>query len=154
MALLSYEKIFSRVRNKINDPKELTLDDDDLYEIYAERLHSVVGNVRIRNKFSTLKCNDETEEIEWIIKNSETNTSDKDDEEDFVVELLSLGMVIEWLQPKVDDIVYISKAIGGKEEKVINDNHKRNIERLDSLKIQLSKMLRDHGYLYNSYLQE
>ena len=61
--MLSYEKIFSRARKNINDPKELSLDDEDLNEIYVERLHSVLGNVRIRRMFSTLVSDDEAEEI-------------------------------------------------------------------------------------------
>lgn len=152
MALLSYEKIFSRVRNKIHDPKELSLDEEDLIEIYTERLHSVVGNIRIRKMFSTLILNDETEEITWVLKNTTTG-SNLDMEEEYVIELLSLAMIIEWLRPKVEDITYIGMAIGGKEEKSLNNAHKLNIERLQALENQLSKMIRDHGYLYNDYLQ-
>ena len=152
MALLSYEKIFSRVRNKIHDPKELSLDEEDLIEIYTERLHSVVGNVRIRKMFSTLILNDETEEITWVLKNTITG-SNSDMEEEYVIELLTLAMTIEWLRPKVEDITYIGMAIGGKEEKSLNNAHKLNIERLQELENQLSKMIRDHGYLYNDYLQ-
>ena len=148
--MLSYEKIFSRVRNKIDDPKELSLDEEDLNEIYIERLHSVLGNVRIRRMFSTLVYDDELEEIAWVLKDTSTYEID---EEDYVVELIALGMIIEWLKPKVETITNIGKAIGGKEEKVINDSHRVTIQRLKALETQLSKMIRDHGYLYNSYLQ-
>lgn len=147
---LSYEKVFSRVRNKIDDPKELSLDEEDLLEIYTERLHSAAGNVRIRNLFSTFKLDDEAEEITWEL--ASVTSSESEAEEDFVVDLLALAMVIEWLKPKVETITYIGKGIGGKEEKVINDSHKTTINRLGSLETQLSKMVRDHGYLYNDYL--
>ena len=50
---LSYSTLFSRVLNKINDPKELSLDENDLLEIYTERIHSVVGKPRVRRLFST-----------------------------------------------------------------------------------------------------
>lgn len=147
---LSYEKIFSRVRNRIDDPIELSLDDEDLLEIYIERLHSAVGNVRIRNLFSTFKLDDEAEEITWEL--ASVTSSEPETEEDFVVKLLSLAIVIEWLKPKVETITYIGKGIGGKEEKVINDSHNTTINRLESLETKLSKMVRDHGYLYNDYL--
>jgi len=150
---LPYEKIFSRVRNKINDPKELSLDEEDLLEIYIERLHSVVGNVRIRKLFSTLTLDDSSEEITWILNNTITGASD-DVEEEYVIELFALAMTIEWMKPKVDDITYIGMAIGGKEEKVLNNANKLNAERLNSLETQLAKMCRNHGYLYNDYLQE
>lgn len=148
---LSYEKIFSRARNKAHDPKELSLNEDDLLEINIERLHSVAGDVKIKNLFSTLSLNDEAEEITWELKNGETSDN-PEEEEDFVIELFSLGMVIEWLKPQVESLTYIAKAIGGKEEKVINDSHKTTINRLESLEVKLSKMVRDHGYLYNDYL--
>lgn len=154
MALLSYEKIFSRVRNKSYDPKELSLNDDDLDEIYVERLHSAIGNVRVRRLFSTLSCDDQTEELTWMLKQTISTNADNNEEEDFVIELISLGMVIEWLKPQVDSAINIAKAIGGKEEKVINNEYKSSKERLQSLEVQLAKMIRDHGYLYNSYIQE
>ena len=46
--LLPYEKIFSRSRGLIDDPKELSLDINDQIEINTERLHNVVGDPRVR----------------------------------------------------------------------------------------------------------
>lgn len=149
--MLSYEKIFSRARGKIHDPKELSLDEEDLLEIYKERLHSAAGDIRIRSMFSTFSLDDQTEEITWELKNAETS-NDSESEEDFVIELLALTMTIEWLRPQVETITYIGKGIGGKEEKVINDSHKLTINRLESLEVKQKKMIRDHGYLYNDYL--
>ena len=42
--------------------------------------------------------------------------------------------------------------IGGKEEKKILDNHKDMIDRLESLENKLNKIIRDYGYLHNSYI--
>jgi hypothetical protein len=146
--MFSYDKLFSRVLNKINDPKELSLNRDDLVEIYVERLHSVVGKPRIRRCFSSISLSDEIQELSFVLNNSVDEYSD----EEFVIELLTLGMVIEWLQPQVDSILHTSIMIGGKEEKKLLDNHKNMIERLDSMKKELHKMIRDYGYMYNSYI--
>lgn len=147
---LSYSTLFSRVLNKINDPKELSLDENDLLEIYTERLHSVVGKPRVRRLFSSLSLDDEIEEMTFTLNNSVDEESDKD----FVLEILSLGMAIEWLQPQVDSVIHTSVMIGGKEEKKLLDNHKNMIERLDSMKKEQNKMIRDYGYMYNSYIKE
>ena len=147
---LSYSTLFSRVLNKINDPKELSLDESDLLEIYTERLHSVVGKPRVRRLFSSISLDDEIQEMTFILNNSVDEESDKD----FVLEILSLGMAIEWLQPQVDSIIHTSVMIGGKEEKKLLDNHKNMIERLDSMKKEQNKMIRDYGYMYNSYIKE
>ena len=52
--LLPYEKIFSRSRGLIDDPKELSLDINDQIEINTERLHNVVGDPRVRRIFSSI----------------------------------------------------------------------------------------------------
>ena len=148
--MLSYSTLFSRVLNKINDPKELSLDESDLLEIYTERLHSVVGKPRVRRLFSSLSLDDEIQEMTFTLNNSVDEESDKD----FVLEILSLGMAIEWLQPQVDSVIHTSVMIGGKEEKKLLDNHKNMIERLDSMKKEQNKMIRDYGYMYNSYIKE
>lgn len=146
--MLPYSTLFSRVLNKINDPKELSLDEKDLLEIYTERLHSVVGKPRVRRLFSTLSLDDELQEITFTLNNSVDEYSDTD----FVLEVLSLGMAIEWLQPQVDSVIHTSVMIGGKEEKSLLNNHKNMITRLDSMKKEQNKMIRDHGYIYNSYI--
>ena len=147
---LPYETIFSRTRGRISDPKELSLDENDLLEIYTERLHSVVGKPRVRRLFSSLLLDDEIQEMTFTLNNSVDEESDKD----FVLEILSLGMAIEWLQPQVDSVIHTSVMIGGKEEKKLLDNHKNMIDRLDSMKKEQNKMIRDYGYMYNSYIKE
>ena len=138
--MLPYSTLFSRVLNKINDPKELSLDENDLLEIYTERLHSVVGKPRVRRLFSSISLDDEIQEMIFTLNNSVDEESDKD----FVLEILSLGMAIEWLQPQVDSVIHTSVMIGGKEEKKLLDNHKNMIDRLDSMKKEQNKMIRDY----------
>lgn len=145
---LPYETVFSRTRGRINDPKELSLNENDLLEIYTERLHNVIGNPRVRRLFSSLLLDDEIQQISFELNNSVDTVSD----EDFVADLIILGMTIEWLQPQIDSILHTSVMIGGKEEKKLLDNHKNMIERLDSMKKELHKMIRDYGYMYNSYI--
>lgn len=146
--LLSYEKIFSMVRGKIDDPKELSLEESDLNEIYVERLHSSFGSPRVRKLFSVIELDDNIQEITYELSNSVDEFSD----EEFVIELLTIGMRIEWLQPKVSSVLYTAPLIGGKEEKKVLDNHKYMIELLESLKVEQKKLIRDYGYINNPYI--
>lgn len=146
--LLPYETVFSRTRGRVNDPKELSLNENDLLEIYTERLHNVIGKPRVRRLFSSIAFDDEIQQIDFTLNNSVDEASDID----FVTDLLILGMTIEWLQPHVDSILHTSVMIGGKEEKKLLDNHSNMIKRLDSMKTELNKMIRDYGYMYNSYI--
>ena len=111
-----------------------------MLEIYTERLHSVVGKPRVRRLFSSLTLDDEIQEMTFALNNSVDEESDKD----FVLEILSLGMAIEWLQPQVDSVIHTSVMIGGKEEKRVLDNHKNMIDRLNSMKKEQNKMIRDY----------
>lgn len=146
--MISYETVFSRTRNKISDTKELSLNENDLLEIYTERLHSVIGKPRVRRLFSSILLDDKMQQLYFSLN----NPVDEESDADYVIEILTLGMVIEWLQPQVDSVLHTSIMIGGKEEKKLLDNYKNMIERLDSMKKEQNKMIRDRGYIYNSYI--
>lgn len=108
---LPYETIFSRTRGRISDMKELSLDENDLLEIYTERLNNVISNPRVRRLFSSLTLDDEIQQLDFTLNNSVDETADMN----FVVGILVLGMTIEWLQPQVDSIMHTSVMIGGDE---------------------------------------
>ena len=108
---LPYETIFSRTRGRISDPKELSLDENDLLEIYTERLSNVISNPRVRRLFSSLTLDDEIQQLDFTLNNSVDETADMN----FVVGILVLGMTIEWLQPQVDSVIHTSVMIGGDE---------------------------------------
>ena len=48
----------------------------------------------------------------------------------------------------------VGAGLGGKEEKMLINNYKPVVNRLDSLEVKLHQMIRDHGSFYNSYLSE
>lgn len=145
-----YDEIFSRVFGKINDPKLIALNNNDRNEIMTEWLHAVYSKPRVRRLFSSITCDDDMEEIIYELNESVDEYSDKE----FVEELFVLGMTIEWLEPKVNSIVYTAPMIGGKEEKKLLDNYRYDIQRLNEMKTELMKMIRDYGYMYNSYIGE
>ena len=148
--VLSYETIFSRFRGMIDDPIELLLNIDDLYELYIERLHNVLGDSRIYAKTSSFTVDDELQEIDFELKNPVNDFADKE----FITKVLSIGMVIEWLKPQVESKKYTARAIGGKEEKNLQNNYSPMQDRLKELERQYSSLLSSHGYINNSYLQE
>ena len=146
--LLPYETVFSRTRGRINDPKELSLSENDLLEIYTERLHNVIGKPRVRRLFSSIVMDDEIQQIDFTLNNSVDEASDID----FVTDLFVLGMTIEWLEPQVNSILSVLDYFGTDKEKLLKSPYKTNIDRLDSLKTELNKKIRDYGYMYNSYI--
>lgn len=147
---LPYETIFSKALSRIDDPKELALDSNDFVEIYTERLHNVLGDVRIRRLFSSIVFDDEVQEVSFELDNSIDESSDVE----YVCRLFVLGITIEWLSPRVDSLKYTLMMLGGKEERMLNNPYKLLQARLDNVKKELSKTIRDHGYLYNSYINK
>lgn len=147
--MLSYETIFSRAIGRYNDPKELSLSESDLLELYTERLHKVIGDVRVRRLFSSLVLDDDEQSIDYVLNYS----VDSDADDDFVINVLSIGMAIAWLEPQVNSVLFTSPFVGTDKEKSILNGHSNMINYLDTLKKEQYALIRDHGATYNSYIE-
>ena len=145
--MISYDDVFSRALNKIDDPKELQLNNDDLLCIYTQRLHSAVSKPFIRKLFSSIIFDDEIQEFTFVL----TDPVDDDSDKDFVLELFAMGIAIEWLEPKVKSLKNTAKFFGGKEEKKLKDDYSLNKEMLKEMKIEQQKLIRDYGFAFKPY---
>lgn len=148
---MTYEEIYSQFYSKETDPTFFTkYSKDEAYDLLRDWLHSLVGIPYIKKCFSTITLDDELMELTFEL----ANPVDDDSDNYFVKDIFSQGLVICWMQQKVDNVVNLSVVIGGKDEKTILNNYKANITRLEDLKIQLRKTIRDYGYINNSYIGE
>lgn len=140
--MTSYNDIITRTLGKIEDFKELSLSDSDLLEIYKARIHSVSSKPNIRKLFSSITLDDTNQTIDFELRRS----VDDDYDNEYVIEVLSTGVAIEWLEPKVKTILNTSKFFGGKEEKKLKDSYEANMAMLKDMKIELQKLIRDNGF--------
>lgn len=148
---MTYEEIYSQFYSKETDPTFFTkYSKDEAYDLLKDWLHSLVGIPYIKKCFSTIALDDELMELTFQL----ANPVDDDSDNYFVKDILSQGLVICWMQQKVDNIVNLSVVVGGKDEKTILNNYKNNITRLEDMRIQLRKTIRDYGYINNSYIGE
>lgn len=148
---MTYEEIYSQFFSKETDPTFFTkYSKDEAYDLMKDWLHSLVGIPYIKKCFSTITLDDELLELTFQL----ANPVDEESDNYFVKDILSQGLVICWMQQKVDNIVNLSVVIGGKDEKTIFNNYKNNMTRLEELKVQLRKTIRDYGYINNSYIGE
>ena len=97
-----YEKVYSRFLNKCSDFNLVDLDDHTLNEMMKDWLDSAI--IRTRTS-SDLSARDDEAEV------FENDLTDQD------VELLSMGMVLAWLDQRIQSTEYTSLFIGGKEQK-------------------------------------
>lgn len=148
---MNYEEIYSQFYIKQTDPTFFKkYSKDEAYELMRNWLHSVVAMPHVRKCFSVISLDDEILELTYTLVTS----IDKDSDDYFVKDILAQGITIFWMQQQIDKITSLATVVGGKEEKTILNNYKTNIARLEELKRELKKAIRDYGYYNNSYVGE
>lgn len=148
---MTYEEIYSQFYSKIDDPTFFKkYSKDEAYDLMRTWLHSVVALPFLKKRFSSIILDDEILELTFELANS----VDEDSDNYFVRDILAQGMVICWMQQKIDKATSLATVVGAKEEKTILNNYKNNITRLNDLKVQFRKIIRDYGYINNDYIGE
>ena len=149
---LQYEDIFSMFLSKITDYSFLEYDENFIKGQMVSWLHSSSSFPRLKAKFSMFDLNDEEAILSFSLKNSGGEQSDCD----FVADILARAMVIAWIEPQAKNVLLTKQMLGGKEEKFYaQSNHASQLEQmLSTAKIEFKNILRDYGYLNNSYIKE
>ena len=148
---MTYEEIYSQFYSKIDDSTFFKkYSKDEAYDLMRTWLHSIVALPYLKNRFSSIVLDDEVLTLTFEL----VNPVDVDSDYYFVKDIFAQGMVICWMQQKIDKAVSLATVIGTKEEKTILNNYKNNIARLEDLKVQFRKIIRDYGYVNNNYLGE
>ena len=147
----SYNDIYSRFLNKIRDYEFAGLPEPNATGQMREWLQSALSHSYIYRIFDTFSADDEIAEIEYTLKSSVDEYNDKH----FVEELLGNAMVVEWISPKVKTTTLLNQMItNSKESKWYNQkDHLKALEDIqEDSENKVREMLRDKGYIYNSYL--
>jgi len=147
----TYDKIYSRFLNKVSDYEFANFDEPDMTQRMLEWLQSALSQPYIYRIFTEFNADDEVAKMEYTIINPENDYIDKN----FVEELLSYQLVVEWLTPKVNTTSQLNQMItNSKESKFYSQkemlSEKRNL--LAESENQVRSMLRDRGYIKNDYL--
>ncbi len=150
MTSLTYDVIYSRLFSKIEAYDFIELPEDELNDFMCNWIHSASANPYVRRLFKSFSLDDEIQEIFYEMKYPIDEFSDNE----FIVEILSLGMVVSWLEPKVNSINNIAQMFGSKDEKFYSQS--QHISELRGLvkdsKKQQRRMIADRGYAWNTYL--
>ena len=150
MASLDYNKIYSRLFSKIEAYDFLELPEDELNDFLCNWIHSASANPYVRRLFNSFNLDDEILTISYEMKYSVDEFSD----EEFIIEILTFGVVVAWLEPKINSINNIAQMFGSKEEKFYSQSqHLSELRNLvNNAKKQQRRMIADRGYAWNSYL--
>ena len=149
---LQYEDIFSIFLSKITDYSFLEYDENFIRGQMVSWLHSSSSSPRLRAKFSAFTLNDEEAVLSFTLKNSAGEQTDCD----FVADILARAMVIAWLEPEVKNVLLTKQLLTSGDEKFYAQaNHVSQLEQmLATAKAEIKNILRDYGYLNNSYIKE
>lgn len=152
MASITYEVIFNDFLGNITDYSLVKIDTTTTTALMTEWLHKVLATPYIRRLFSSLLLDDETETIKFELVTS----VDDDSDIDFIRLVIAKGMVVEWLEPHVKKTSLINQMFAGKEQKYFSQQqHLSEVkELLKNAKEEVRAIIRDRGYIYNSYLEE
>lgn len=135
--MTSYDVVYSRFLNSITDFNFVEMDEDALYEMMNDWLHSAIVKVRTS---SDLSYNDKKECFD-------------NDLSDLDIELLAIGMRLSWLDQTLNSSELTLQFIGGKEEKYFSQaNHISELRalRADTLH-EMQQLYTYSTYVNNSY---
>lgn len=140
----SFEDIFSRFYLRVEDYKLAGLDEEIVNEMLGGYLKSVISKSFVRRLFSSVTLDTDVEEIEYEMRDSWDDGSDQD----FVEELLALGMVCEWIGPKYHSTLNTSQFFSNSEQKYYSQaNHMAELRSMyEKAQIDFRKYIRDRGY--------
>jgi len=149
----SYNDIYSRFLNKVRDYEFAGIPEPNATEQMLEWLRSALSHPYIYRIFNAEEfiADDEIAELSYTLTSAVNEYQDRN----FVEELLAYQMVVEWVTPKVNNTTYTNQMItNSKEQKFYSQA--MHLAELKSLlansETKVRSMLRDRGYIYNSYL--
>lgn len=147
-----YDNIFSRFYLRIQDYEIVGLEEKLVKKMLIGYMKQTLSKPYIRRLFLTMSVDDDLEEIEYEMKYATT----EDEDLDFVEEVIALGMVVAWLEPKYNSTLNTSQFFSNTDLKFYSQaNHMAELKNMYNLaKNNLRKIIRDRGYIYNGYLSE
>ena len=146
-----YTNIYSRFMLKIRDYEFANLDEPNMTEQMLDWLRSALSQPYIYRIFDTFTADDEIAEMEYTLKTSVNEYADQN----FAEELLAYQMIVEWITPRVQTTTLLAQMVtNSKESKFFAQaNHLAQLRELKAdSENKVRSMLRDRGYIYNSYL--
>ena len=123
-----YEKIYDRFLNRITDFNLAELDDHTFNKMLKGWLYSAI--VKTRTSGNLIARDDENEVFENALS-------------DLDIEILAMGMVLAWLDQRINSTEYTNFFFGGKEEKFYSPS-----SQLSELRALRADTLREMQQLY------
>lgn len=150
MPSLNYDVIYSRLFVEAKAYNLAELSENVAYETLSIWLHSAACEPYVYRLFSELELDDIIMQLNYKMNYSINEKIDQN----FVVDVLSLGMILRWLEPQINDITNLSQMFGSKDEKFYSQSaHLAELRALyNQIEDKQKRKIADRGTIWNSYL--
>lgn len=144
MASSEFSEIYSRFYLRVKDYEMSGMEEKMVNEILLGYLRSTLSKPMVRRLFSSITLDEDVEEIEYELRNS----LDEDSDKNFVEEVLALGCVSEWASPRYHSTLLTSQLLTNSEQKYYSQAaHLAEMKELyEKTQTDLRKLIRDYGY--------
>lgn len=146
-----YQDIYSRFLMKVKDYDFFNLAEADANESMRGWLTASLSKPYVFRIFNEFSADDEIAELEYTLSTSVNEYVDKS----FVEELLSYQMCVEWITPMVQTTTLLHQMVTNSKESKFYSQQAQLLQMqalLAEAEHKVRSMLRDKGYIYNSYL--
>ena len=139
-----FEDIYSRFYLRVKDYEMTGLDEKLVKEMLLGYLKSTLSKPMVRRLFQSITLDEDVEEIEYELRNSLDEISDQD----FVEEVLAVGLVCEWASPRYHSTLLTSQLLTNSDQKYFSQaQHLAEMKELyQKSQTDLRKLIRDYGY--------
>ena len=144
MASSEFEEIYSRFYLRVKDYDMSGITERLAKEMLFGYMKSVISKPYVRRLFSTIVVDEDIEEVEYELKES----LDEDSDKNFVEEVISLGMVEQWASPKYNSTLLTNQLLSNSEQKFYSQSaHLVEMKELfKKAQSDLRKLIRDRGF--------
>lgn len=141
-----YEDIFSRFFMRVEDYKLSGYDENLANEVLIGYLRNGASDVYVRKLFSSCVFDDDMERVDWELTVSYDDLGDAD----FVEDVLSEAMLLQWVYPRYHSTLLTSQFFTNKDQSFYSQaNHLAEMKSMyENAKLNLRKKIRDRGYQY------
>lgn len=139
-----FDEIYSRFYLRVKDYETSGLEEKLVKQMLLGYLKSTLSKPMVRRLFQSVTLDEDIEEIEYELRNS----LDEDSDKDFVEEVLALGMVVEWLSPRYHSTLLTSQLVTNSEQRFYAQSTQMNELKsmFEKAQTDLRKLIRDYGY--------
>ena len=147
MSLIAYDDIYASFLGNITDIKLANMDELDATAYAKLLLRDACAEPKVSRLFSELVYDDDNETLGYKL-----NSGDDDDR--FVVLVLGLCMVCQWIEPQVQNTLDLHQLFTGSDQKFFSQSshmaEKMNMR--SDAEVKLDRILKDYKATHNSYL--